>query len=169
MMLIWLWVAVLVIGLDQYTKYLAETNLQEHMPVAVLPVFNWFLTYNPGAAWSLLRDAGPWKHWFFLGSTAIVVVILSVWMYSLKRDEKIEAISFSLILGGAVGNVIDRLRIEKVVDFIQLHYNDWYFPAFNIADSAITLGVAILIFRLAVQIKHDWKQRQKVKQQSEAG
>lgn len=167
MMLRWLWISVVVIGLDQYTKYMAESYLQEHNPVIVFPFFNWFLTYNPGAAWSILRDAGPWKHYFFVIVTILIAAILLWWMYKLKREERLEAIGFSLILGGAFGNLIDRLRIEKVVDFIQFHYDNWYFPAFNLADSAISVGVFLLVLKLIVQIKSDWQQR-KNNQQSEA-
>jgi len=167
-MLIWLWIAALVIGLDQYTKYVAETYLQENVPVQVFSFFNWFLTYNPGAAWSFLRDAGPWKHWFFLIMTLAVVLVILVWIYKLKSNEKTEAISFSLIIGGAIGNVIDRLRIEKVVDFIQVHYQESYFPAFNIADSAISIGVALLILKLLIETVRDWKHKRQLNDHNDA-
>ena len=150
-MLKWLWITPVVVGLDQYTKYVAMTHLKEHVPHKIFSFFNWYLTYNPGAAWSFLRDAGPWKHWFFIGITVVVILLLIVWIARLSSDEKVEAIGFSMIIGGAIGNVIDRLRFEKVVDFIQVHYQDWYFPAFNVADSFITIGVTLLLLNLTRQ------------------
>ncbi len=158
MMLIWTWIVVLVVGLDQYTKYLTETYLEFQQPVKIFSFLNWFFTYNPGASWGFLRDAGPWKHWFFLSITAFIVILLLVWIYKLKSNEKTEAIAYSLIIGGAIGNVIDRLRIEKVVDFIQFHYQDWYFPTFNIADSAITIGVMLLFIKIYGELRRDWKE-----------
>ena len=145
-MLKWLWLSVLVVALDQATKFLAETLLLMHQPVAVLPGFNLMLTYNTGAAFSFLADAGGWQRWFFLGLGAAVSVGLIVWLTRLKPGEPWLAAALALILGGAVGNLIDRSWLGQVIDFIQLYYDRWYWPAFNIADSAISVGAALLIF-----------------------
>ena len=141
----WLWLSVLVILLDQATKTLAETLLVMHQPNPVLPSFNFMLTYHPGAAFSCLADAGGWQRWFFLGLGASVSIGLIVWLHRLKPEEKRLALALALILGGAVGNLIDRAWLGQVIDFIQLYYDRWYWPAFNIADSAITLGAMLLV------------------------
>ncbi len=139
------WLSALVIVLDQTTKYLAETLLAMHQPVPVLPSFNLMLTYNTGAAFSFLREAGGWQRWFFLGLGMIVSIGLIVWLRRLKPEEKWLAGSLALILGGAIGNLIDRAWLGQVIDFIQLYYDRWYFPTFNIADSAITVGATLLL------------------------
>ncbi len=141
----WLWLSVLVIVLDQATKTLAETLLVMHQPIPVLPSFNLMLTYNPGAAFSFLADSGGWQRWFFLALGAAVSIGLIVWLHRLKPDEKRLALALALILGGAVGNLIDRAWLGQVIDFIQLYYDRWYWPAFNVADSAITLGAMLLV------------------------
>lgn len=141
----WIWLSLLVIALDQATKFLAEMLLAMHQPVPVLPSFNLMLTYNTGAAFSFLADAGGWQRWFFLGLGATVSLGLIVWLARLKPGEKRLAAALALILGGAVGNLIDRAWLGQVIDFIQLYYDRWYWPAFNIADSAITLGAMLLI------------------------
>ncbi len=141
----WIWLSVLVVVLDQATKYLAETWLILHQPVSVLPGFNLMLAYNTGAAFSFLADAGGWQRWFFLGLGSAVSVGLTIWLTRLKPGERWLAAALALILGGAVGNLIDRLWLGQVIDFIQLYYDRWYWPAFNIADSAITLGAVLLI------------------------
>jgi signal peptidase II len=141
----WGWLSLLVIALDQATKTLAETLLVMHQPIPVLPSFNFMLTYNTGAAFSFLADAGGWQRWFFLGLGATVSIGLIVWLYRLKFEEKRLALALALILGGAVGNLIDRAWMGQVIDFIQLYYDRWYWPAFNIADSAITLGAMLLV------------------------
>jgi signal peptidase II len=141
----WYWLSVLVIVLDQFTKYLAETLLEFHEPVPVLPSFNLMLTYNTGAAFSFLADAGGWQRWFFLGLGTMVSVGLIVWLWRLKPADQRLAAALALILGGAAGNLIDRAWLGQVIDFIQLYYDRWYWPAFNVADSAITVGAALLV------------------------
>lgn len=141
----WLWLSVLVVVLDQVTKYLAETLLVMHQPVPVLPSFNLMLTYNTGAAFSFLRDAGGWQRWFFLGLGTLVSIGLVIWLTRLKSEEKWLALALALILGGAVGNLIDRAWLGKVIDFIQLYYDRWYWPTFNVADSAIFVGAVLLV------------------------
>jgi signal peptidase II len=141
----WGWLSAFVIVLDQATKYLAEALLVMHQPVPVLPSFNLMLTYNTGAAFSFLAGAGGWQRWFFLGLGSLVSIGLIVWLRRLKPGEKWLAAALALILGGAVGNLIDRAWLGQIIDFIQLYYDRWYWPAFNIADSAITLGAALLV------------------------
>ncbi len=139
------WLSGSVIVLDQVTKFLAETLLTFHQPVPVLPSFNLLLTYNTGAAFSFLAGAGGWQRWFFLGLGSLVSIGLIVWLQRLKPTETRLATALALILGGAIGNLIDRAWLGQVIDFIQLYYQHWYWPAFNLADSAITLGAALLV------------------------
>lgn len=146
-MLRWLWLSLLVILLDQGTKYLAENQLQLYQPVPVLSFFNFTLAYNTGAAFSFLADAGGWQRWFFLGLAVAVSIGLIFWLRRLRANALWEGFAVALILGGALGNVIDRLWHGYVIDFIDLYYQSWHWPAFNIADSAITVGAALLILQ----------------------
>ena len=136
--------AVIVIA-DQITKAIATAELTMYKAVAVMPMFNFTLMHNEGAAFSFLSDAGGWQRWFFTIISLVVSIVLVFWIKKLKPEEKIQAMAFSLILGGAVGNLIDRVRFGYVVDFIEIYYHQYSWPAFNIADSAITIGVIILI------------------------
>ncbi|MFO1433632.1 MAG: signal peptidase II [Candidatus Competibacteraceae bacterium] len=144
-MLKWLWLSGLVIALDQVSKWLAEQVLLPGQPVPVLSFFNLTLLYNTGAAFSFLAQAGGWQHWFFLLLSLTISIALVIWLARLQRGQTLLAIALSLILGGAVGNLIDRIVHGHVIDFIQLYYQRWYWPAFNIADSAITVGAVLLV------------------------
>ena len=144
-MLKWLWISVPVVILDQITKQSAESRLVWGEPVEIYSWFNLTLAYNRGAAFSFLSDAAGWQRWFFIIIGVVAVAVILFWMKRLSSSEHFTAASLALILGGAVGNVIDRLLYGHVIDFIQWHYQDWYWPAFNIADSAITAGVTLLI------------------------
>lgn len=141
----WYLLAAAVVALDQWTKALALRLLEYGEPLTITGFFNLTLLYNRGAAFSLLSDAGGWQHWLFSGIAAVVGVVLAVWLYRQPRGARLEPLALALVLGGAIGNLIDRLRYGHVVDFIQLHYRELYWPAFNVADSAITLGAALLI------------------------
>lgn len=141
----WLWLSAVVIVLDQATKYLASGLLDYGVPVPVLPFFNLTLAHNPGAAFSFLAEASGWQRWFFIGIALVVSVLIVGWMKRLSPRENWLAAALALILGGAIGNVIDRVMYGYVVDFIDLYYGAWHWPAFNIADSAITVGVAIML------------------------
>ncbi len=145
MMLRWLWLSGLVVGLDQMTKYLAESLLRYHEPVAVVPYFNLTLMYNTGAAFSFLSDAGGWQRWFLSAVAIVVSGVLIVWLNRVQANERWTAAALALVIGGAIGNVIDRLVYGQVVDFIDIYYRQWSWPAFNVADSAIFVGVAILL------------------------
>jgi len=142
----WLALAILVVALDQATKLLATGMLEYASPVRVMPFLNWTLLHNTGAAFSFLSDAGGWQRWFFTLLAAVVSGVLVVWIFRLRGPLHLQKFSLALILGGALGNLWDRVVLGYVVDFIQLHYQQTYFfPAFNIADSAITLGAVFLV------------------------
>lgn len=145
-----LWLSALVILLDQITKILADSSLSYAVKNAVFPGFNLTLLYNQGAAFSFLSDAGGWQRWFFILLSSAISLFLFFWIKKLNEDERILNISLTLILGGAIGNLIDRSVYGHVIDFIQVYYDVYYFPAFNIADSAITLGAGLLILDMFV-------------------
>ena len=139
------WLSGTVVALDQATKHLAETLLATHQPVPVLPSFNLTLTYNTGAAFSFLAGADGWQRWFFLGLGMAVSVGLIAWLWRLKPESSWLAVALALILAGAVGNLIDRAWLGQVIDFIQVYYDRWYFPVFNVADISINIGAALLV------------------------
>lgn len=136
---------LVVVSLDQWTKNMAESYLLYNQPEFVLPVLDFTLRYNPGAAFSFLADQSGWQRYFLSGLAGLVSVVLVVWIYRLKPQEKILGVGLALVLGGALGNLYDRVVLGHVVDFISFHWNDWYFPAFNVADSAISAGAVLLI------------------------
>jgi len=144
-MLKYLWLSVIVIILDQLTKQLAEFYLVFQAPIPVMPSFNLTLSYNAGAAFSFLRDAGGWQRWLFTGLALVVSGVIIYWLRKLPKQDKWVAVALSLVLGGAIGNVIDRILFGHVIDFIQVYYQQYYWPIFNIADTAISIGVAILL------------------------
>jgi len=141
----WLWLSVAVVALDQVTKFLVTRFIDLYERVEVLPVLDFTLLHNTGAAFSLLAGASGWQRWFFIGLACVVSVLLIAWIWRTPRGEKLLPLALALILGGALGNVIDRVLHGYVVDFIHAHWGSAYFPAFNIADSAITVGAALLI------------------------
>lgn len=144
---VWWWygLAVVVILLDQYTKGLASSGLDYGRPVEVFSWFNLTLQHNTGAAFSFLSDAGGWQRYFFSTVAIVISAVLTVWLYRLEQGQWLLALSLGLILGGALGNLWDRLALGYVVDFISVHYGGRYFPAFNIADSAISVGAACML------------------------
>lgn len=144
-MLRWLWLAVAVIAIDLGTKAMASAMLTYANPVPVMPLFNLTLLHNTGAAFSFLAEAAGWQRWFFVILALAVSVFLVVWMKSLKRGETWTAIAIALILGGALGNVYDRVVHGYVVDFLHFYWRDYHFPAFNLADTAITIGAGMMI------------------------
>nr|WP_232787697.1 signal peptidase II [Spongiibacter nanhainus] len=134
-----------VIGLDQLSKYLAESMLSYARPVEILPVLNMTLHYNTGAAFSMLSDAGGWQRWLFTAIAVGVSVYLLVWLMRLRREQWLLSMSLAMIVGGALGNLIDRLHLGHVVDFISVHWGASYFPTFNVADAAISVGAVLLV------------------------
>lgn len=142
----WLWLSAAVIVLDQLSKYIVAGHLALYDSIRVLPVFNLVLLHNTGAAWSFLAGASGWQRWFFVLLALAVSAAIIVWLWRLPRvGFRWRAAALALVLGGALGNVIDRVRLGYVIDFIQVHYQNWYYPAFNLADSAITIGAFMLI------------------------
>ena len=141
----WYGVALLVIVLDQYTKGLASSALEYGRPVQVFSWFDLTLQHNTGAAFSFLNDAGGWQRYFFSLVAMAISVVLVVWLYRMPREQRLLALSLGLILGGALGNLWDRLVLGYVVDFISVHYEQHYFPAFNVADSAISVGAVFML------------------------
>ncbi|RLQ21414.1 lipoprotein signal peptidase [Seongchinamella sediminis] len=141
----WFVLAGLVVLLDQYTKGLASSELAYARPVEIFSWFNLTLQHNSGAAFSFLSDAGGWQRWFFTVIALVISIGLVVWLTLAERGEWLLGLSLALILGGAIGNLWDRVLLGYVVDFISVHYGGWYFPAFNIADSAITVGAGCML------------------------
>ena len=146
----WLILSAVVIVLDQISKWLALAELQPYEPVAVIDgLLNWMLAFNPGAAFSFLADSGGWQRWFFTVLAIVVSAVLVVWLSRTARNHWREAVPLALIIGGAIGNVIDRVRLGHVVDLIDVYVGQYHWPAFNIADSAICIGaVALVAFSL---------------------
>ena len=143
----WLWLTVVVIVLDQISKLYFENSLSLYEQIVIIPdYFSWTLAYNTGAAFSFLADAGGWQRWFFAVVALVVSGVLLVWMKGLKPHETWVAVALALVLGGALGNLFVRVAYGHVIDFILVHWQSrWYFPAFNLADSAITLGAIMLV------------------------
>jgi signal peptidase II len=144
-MLKWLWVSGGVIVLDQLTKLWASSALVYGDPVAVIPFFNLTLLHNTGAAFSFLSEAGGWQRWFFALVALIISAVILLWLKRLPRDKVWLAVALALVLGGALGNVWDRITLGYVIDFLDIYYQGWHWPAFNIADSAISVGAVMLI------------------------
>ncbi|QDW65969.1 signal peptidase II [Luteimonas granuli] len=144
----WLLVSLLVLVLDQVSKQWVLASLPEYTPIPVIEGFwNWYRTYNTGAAFSFLSDAGGWQKWFFTALALGISGLLVAWLARTPRADWRTALPFSLVIGGAIGNVIDRLQHGHVIDFIQWHWRDLYWPAFNLADSAIVGGaIGIALF-----------------------
>lgn len=142
----WLWLSLLVIVLDQFSKFLVTHYLTLYENVHVMPLLDLRLLHNTGAAFSFLADAGGWQRWFFIVLGVGVSGFIACWLHRLPRaGHRVLAVALSLVVGGALGNVIDRIVFGHVIDFIDVHYGTWHFPAFNIADSAITVGAVLLI------------------------
>jgi signal peptidase II len=142
----WLLVSVLVVLADQASKYYITQNFGEFEHITLLPVLDITRMHNVGAAFSFLASASGWQRWVFIGLAGVVSVGIVVWLLRLReRAHRLLACGLALVLGGALGNVIDRIRLGYVIDFIHFHWDRAYFPAFNVADSAITVGAACLL------------------------
>ena len=141
----WLLLATVIVVIDQITKYVVVQKFTLHETLYVTSFFNWVRVHNTGAAFSMFADAGGWQRLFFI----VVAIVASVWVVWLLRrypQQKLFCLALGMILGGAIGNLIDRVLYGHVVDFVQVHYAGYFFPAFNVADSAITCGAALLIW-----------------------
>lgn len=140
----WLSISAVVVALDLYTKHLIQRAFEYGEHLTITSFFDLVRYHNEGAAFSFLADAGGWQKWFFSGISVIAVLVIT---YLLKKHQhqKLFCLGLALILGGAIGNLYDRLTLGYVVDFLSFHVNDWFWPAFNVADSAICVGVALLL------------------------
>ena len=139
----WLWLSLAVIALDFATKQAVLASLRPGETVPILPVFTLVLAFNPGAAFSFLAGASGWQRWVFAGIAAVASVVIA-WLLR-RGGSRVYCAGLALILGGALGNLWDRLTIGHVVDFLLFHWREWSYPAFNVADSAITVGAALII------------------------
>ena len=154
----WYALAALVIVLDQLSKWLALASIMPGEVIYFAPFWNWVLTFNPGAAFSLLADQPGWQRWFF----TLLALAVAAWIaLELRKhpEQKLLSLALTLVMGGALGNVIDRVRFGAVVDFVQWHAAGYYWPAFNVADSAITVGAILLVFAQLTGAPHQEKSR----------
>ena len=149
----WLVLSVLVVFADQLSKSYITSHYGEFEFTTVLPVLDITRMHNVGAAFSFLATASGWQRWLFISLAVVVSIGIVVWLYRMPRSQGLLACGLALVLGGAIGNVIDRIRLGAVVDFIHFHWDRAYFPAFNIADSAITVGAAFLILDALLEPK----------------
>jgi signal peptidase II len=144
--LIWLALSLVVVVLDQFTKAIVVETLQPYVPHPVIPgILNWTLAFNTGAAFSFLADQEGWQRWLFTLLAMGVSAVLAAWLRRTPRGDWHTALPLALVIGGALGNLIDRLRSGHVTDFIQVYLGSWPFPSFNIADSAISVGAVLLV------------------------
>ncbi|MEN8214477.1 MAG: signal peptidase II [Pseudomonadota bacterium] len=148
-MLRYLWLSVVVVVVDQLSKLWIDSHFALHARVPVIEgFFDLTLAYNPGAAFSFLADAGGWQRWFFTVLASVVSLVLVIWLKRLSSQEKVTAAALALIIGGAVGNLIDRVVHGEVIDFLLVYYRQWSWPAFNVADSAISIGVMLMLLAM---------------------
>ena len=151
-------IVIVIVVLDQITKIWTDRALEMYQQVYVTSFFNITKAYNHGAAFSFLDTPGGWQRWLFTGISLVVSIVLCVWLYRMSKAEKWLSLSIAFILGGAVGNLIDRMYFGYVVDFIQVHWRNSYFPSFNIADSAIFCGTVVLLILTFFEKKEPDKQ-----------
>jgi len=143
--LVWLWLSAAIVALDQFTKVLIVQRLDVFQRIDVLAMLSITRLHNTGAAFSFLSDAGGWQRWFFVVLGLAISLLVIAWLRGIPARRGWLGAALALVVGGAVGNIIDRLLYGYVVDFISVHYERWFFPAFNVADSAITVGAGILL------------------------
>ncbi|WP_233496510.1 MULTISPECIES: signal peptidase II [Corallincola] len=141
----WLWLALVIVIADQATKLWVANTFTYRETVEFIPYLQWTYVHNEGAAFSFLSDAGGWQRWFFAFIAFAISGVLLYWLKGISRHMLLQSVSFSLVLGGAIGNLIDRVYLGYVIDFIDFYIGNWHWPAFNIADSAICIGAVLLI------------------------
>ena len=141
-----LWISAVTVLLDLWSKYEVMAKMDLYEPIQVMPFFNFTYVHNYGAAFSFLHGAGGWQRWFFTAIAIAVSVVILWWLKQTPKQQKLLPVAFSFILGGAIGNVYDRIVHGYVIDFLDFYVNDWHWPAFNLADSAIFVGAALLIW-----------------------
>lgn len=145
---LWLLLSLAIIFADQITKYWAQEYLVQDQPYELFSWLNFDLAFNPGAAFRTFGDYGTWHNYFLAGVSIVASISMTIWLLRLKTSQIWLSFSLALIIGGAVGNLIDRVRYEYVVDFIDFHIRNWHFATFNVADSAISVGAFLLIAKL---------------------
>jgi signal peptidase II len=141
----WLWISAIVLLLDQWTKHLASSSLELYVPNKVTAFFNLTLMHNKGIAFSILADESGWQRYFLAVVAIMIVIWLFYWLYKNNYSQKLQNVALVFVVGGAIGNIWDRVLLGYVVDFIELHYQGYFWPAFNVADSAICFGAFLLI------------------------
>jgi signal peptidase II len=157
----WLWLTLVILCADQWSKLLIRDALDLYETRVILPVFNLVRLHNEGAAFSFLSDASGWQRWFFTALGIVVSCFILFWIRRLPaKGQNLLAAGLACVMGGALGNVVDRVVLGHVVDFIQVHYQSWFFPAFNVADSAITVGAGLLILDSLLHVGHRGAERQ---------
>jgi len=149
----WFIFSVVVILLDQASKYWAFRTFIPYQPEAIFPMVNFTLAYNTGAAFSFLSGTGDWHRWLFTGFSGVMSIVLIVWIIRLPQTARLQLSAFSLILAGALGNLIDRILSGHVIDFIDVYYAHYHWPAFNLADSAICTGAFLLLVDMCIESK----------------
>ncbi|ARD45407.1 signal peptidase II [Colwellia sp. PAMC 21821] len=142
----WWWLTVIFLVADQVTKQLIVSNMDLYQSIDILPFFNLTYVHNLGAAFSFLADQGGWQRWFFTAIAAIASIVFIVWLAKTPKQQALLSVAFALMLSGAVGNLIDRVLFGYVIDFLDFYGFGYHFPAFNIADSMIFIGAALMIF-----------------------
>ncbi len=140
----WFSISAFIVAIDLYTKHLVQRAFEYGEHLKITNFFDLVRYHNEGAAFSFLADAGGWQKWFFSGVSMIAVVVIT-YLIKKHQNQKLFCFGLALVLGGAIGNLYDRLTLGYVVDFLSFHVNDWFWPAFNVADSAICVGVALLL------------------------
>ncbi|PKF54177.1 hypothetical protein CW748_16895 [Alteromonadales bacterium alter-6D02] len=142
----WLWLTVICLIIDQVTKIYVANNFSLYESIAVIPMFNLTYVHNEGAAFSFLSEAGGWQRWFFTAIAVTISCLLTYWLRALHKTEKLLSIAYALVLSGALGNLIDRVAYGYVIDFLDVYYGNYHWPAFNIADAAICGGAMLIIY-----------------------
>lgn len=150
----WYRLAIVIVLGDQLVKRWVSATLKFQPPIELLPVLEFTYAENTGAAFSFLHDAGGWQRWFFSAIALVVGAGIAIWMARLKADQRLLLGSLALVLGGAVGNLIDRMRFGYVIDFVAVHWEHHYFPAFNVADAAITIGAGLMLLDMVLNPHH---------------
>jgi len=154
-MRLWILIAILVIALDQLSKWWIRALFELYEAIPVFPGLQIIYVRNLGAAFSFLSSAGGWQRWFFIVLSVLASIAIVIWISRLPTQRRLEALGLSLVLGGAIGNLVDRVLLGYVVDFIDVYYQSWHWPVFNVADSAITVGVAIMIIDILFYQRHE--------------
>jgi len=150
----WLWLSVVIIVIDQVSKYFVQKHLVYNQPYKVLPFFNLNLSYNTGAAFSFMHSAGGWQVMVFAIFSFVVALAFCIWLARTNRSDWLMGLALSLIIGGAIGNLIDRVRLQYVIDFLDFHIQNWHYAIFNFADSAVVVGAICLIVRIVLVKKN---------------